>query len=175
MIISPDINNIFEEVDSALGIMWVRYQNLYISCLLDIPDLLALKALGKSWSINYGRRKNLAGYPPYIKSWKLGQLHRFLLKVPEGSFVDHIDRDTLNNRRNNLRVCSNQTNSLNRGKQRNNTSGYRGVCWSSYHGKWKAFIQDRINGNRHLGYCDNKEEAAALVKRELERLQVPNV
>lgn len=53
-------------------------------------------------------------------------LHRALLNPSPDMMVDHIDGDGLNNRRSNLRVCTNQQNQANRGRQANQ-SGFRGV------------------------------------------------
>lgn len=52
-------------------------------------------------------------------------------------FADHIDRDTLNNRRGNLRLTSNGQNRMNAPKQRNNKTGYKGVMWLK---RYKCYI-----------------------------------
>jgi hypothetical protein len=56
-------------------------------------------------------------------------LHRFLLDAPKGMQVDHINHDTLDNRRSNLRiVTTNQQNNENRnGAHKNSKTGIRGV------------------------------------------------
>lgn len=73
--------------------------------------------------------------------------------------VDHIDGDTLNNQRENLRLATNSQNMCNRGKQANNTSGYKGVSWHKPTGRWQAVI--KLNGIlRHLGRFDDPEDAA---------------
>lgn len=59
--------------------------------------------------------------------WKTLLLHRFLMSAQEGDYVDHINNNTLDNRKENLRLTSNSMNLGNRGKQANNTSGYKGV------------------------------------------------
>lgn len=86
-------------------------------------------------------------------------LHRFLLDAPEGLEVDHIDGDGLNNSRSNLRLATRTQNSANRGKNRNNRSGFKGVTFYKRTGKWMAQIG--VDGkNVHLGYYGTPEEAA---------------
>lgn len=72
--------------------------------------------------------------------------------------IDHKDRDSLNNRKNNLRHCSHSQNSMNCSIRKNNTSGVTGVCWDAENDKWIAQI--RINGKgKKLGRYKNKEDA----------------
>lgn len=92
------------------------------------------------------------------------RLHRFLLGfVPgDGIQVDHINGDRLDNRRVNLRVCSNAENMRNRGKNVNNTSGFKGVVLmtdKSLKKPWQAQIM--TDGKyRYLGVFATKEAAA---------------
>lgn len=53
---------------------------------------------------------------------------------------DHIDRNPLNNRRNNFRTCTDAENKRNRSKFKNNTSGFIGVSFDKSKNKWKAYI-----------------------------------
>ena len=70
--------------------------------------------------------------------------------------LDHIDGDPLNNKINNLRPADKQLNGANRGKQSNNTSGYKGV--TKHWRKWVAQIA--VNGeNKYLGLFDTRREA----------------
>ena len=79
--------------------------------------------------------------------------------IPDGFTVDHINRDTLDNRLSNLRLATNSQQSQNQGLRSNNTSGYRGVCWDKRIGKWWARIQ--VDGKRmHLGHYDDPIDAA---------------
>jgi hypothetical protein len=76
-----------------------------------------------------------------------------------GGDVDHVDRDRLNNDLSNLREVTSRENRLNSGMPRNNTSGFRGVCWCKAKQKW--FAQIYYEGKKlHLGYFTSKEEAA---------------
>ena len=86
-------------------------------------------------------------------------LHREIMNPVKGFIVDHIDHNTLNNTRLNIRICTNSQNMRNRGKQSNNTSGYKGVGWNKQDGKWQAQIN--INGkNTGIGRFKCKHEAA---------------
>ena len=86
-------------------------------------------------------------------------LSRFILKAPEGIYVDHINGDALDNRKCNLRFCTHAENQENRGKNKNNTSGYKGVNWHNIgRGHWRARIY--VNGkSKSLGLFKTKEEA----------------
>lgn len=85
---------------------------------------------------------------------------RFIMGIPNGDprEVDHKNREqTLDNRRENLRITLNRNNQ-NKGMQKNNTSGVIGVCWHKRTGRWIAKIQ--VNHQRiHLGYFASKQLA----------------
>jgi len=85
-------------------------------------------------------------------------LHRFLLNPPRNLDIDHKDRDELNNRRANLRLCTDSQNLGNKRIHRNNTSGYKGVY--CLYGKWRARVGDGKGGRRSLGLFTNKDDAA---------------
>ena len=83
--------------------------------------------------------------------------------------VDHINGNPLDNRKSNLRICTNAENQRNRGVNKNNTSGYKGVCWAKQNKKWKARIKH--NGKLiHLGYYKDKEEAARAYDKKAKEL-----
>jgi hypothetical protein len=86
-------------------------------------------------------------------------LHRQLLGVLGSVQVDHINGDTLDNRRDNLRLASSTENGSNRSLNRNSTSGYKGVTWVKARGNWRANI--KVNGKPiSLGVYDDPVEAA---------------
>lgn len=87
------------------------------------------------------------------------RMHREIAQPPEGFVVDHINGDTLDNRRANLRVCTYSENSLNRRSTPFGTSNYRGVYWREGKGRWAAQIRYERK-KYHLGYYKNEDEAA---------------
>ncbi|MFC5468439.1 HNH endonuclease [Cohnella suwonensis] len=93
---------------------------------------------------------------------KTVQLHRWLTSTPDISEVDHVNLDTLDNRRSNLRIASSAENAQNkRVNRRNNKSGYRGVSWCNTNRKWIAQVMvDRKN--KFLGYFDEKHVAGRI-------------
>ena len=97
----------------------------------------------------------------YAVRWSEGKvvlMHRVITAAPQGVQVDHINGDGLDNRRDNLRLCSNAENQHNKRVQPH-SSKYKGVWWDAPSGKWRAGIA--INGrNKHLGYFTSELDAA---------------
>lgn len=89
---------------------------------------------------------------------KTTRMHRLIMNAPKNMCVDHINGNTLDNRRENLRLCSNAENSKNLKLAKNNKSGFRGVSWFSKSGKWRAVIT--CDGKyQHLGLFESKNQA----------------
>lgn len=86
------------------------------------------------------------------------RMHRLLLSPPGGVSIDHANRDKLDNRRANLRLCTTSQNLANSGRRSGNGSGYKGVSWHREAKKWQAHIQ---KGRQfHLGLFESAETAA---------------
>lgn len=104
------------------------------------------------------------------KSTKSFMMHRELLGLEHGDrrVSDHINRNRLDNRRENLRIVTRTQNGQNTGGQPNTSSRYRGVTWDKREKRWMA--QAILHGKRHwLGYHETEEEAgeaAAQWRRE---------
>ena len=97
------------------------------------------------------------------------KLHNYIMNPPDYMIVDHIDGDTMNNTRDNLRIVTQQQNSWNRAVAINNTSGVKGVSKVKRNNKWIARIG--YNGKRIvIGTFDNYDdavEARLTVEKEL--------
>lgn len=86
-------------------------------------------------------------------------LHRLIMNCPDGMVVDHINHNGLDNRKENLRICTNQENLYNQRKKEGKTSKYKGVSFFKRDNNWTVRI--RINGkSKNLGYFLNEEDAA---------------
>jgi hypothetical protein len=102
---------------------------------------------------------------------RIGSVSRLVMNAPSGMEVDHINHDTLDNRRCNLRICTRSENARNSSKQRRSKAKYKGVMYVSdpkYDGsrsggvvkRWRAYT--RVMGKRiWLGYYATQEGAAA--------------
>lgn len=91
------------------------------------------------------------------------RMHRVIVNAQPGDIVDHINMSTLDNRRENLRICSNAQNCRNVGKAtyvvREQTSGFKGVSWRSDRAKWRVRIS--VDGNdKTVGHFDDELTAA---------------
>jgi hypothetical protein len=97
--------------------------------------------------------------------YKQAQMHRFILGLEKGDprEVDHINRNSLDNRKSNLRIATRSQNMANRPKDRGEySSKYKGVC--KVRGRWIAYI--RVMGKlTYLGTHEIEEEAARAYDR----------
>ena len=87
----------------------------------------------------------------------LTQMHRFIM--PDHDRIDHINNDSLDNRKENLRPIDASGNSQNVKKQKNCASKYKGVWYSKEKKKWAAEIKKNYVKHR-LGYFKTEEDAA---------------
>ncbi|MDP4226025.1 MAG: HNH endonuclease [Bacteroidota bacterium] len=96
-------------------------------------------------------------------------LHRIIHKTPDGMMTDHINGNTFDNRRENLRTVTNQQNQFNRQLRIDNKSGYTGVFWNKQRGKWRASIKVNYK-TKHIGYFLDKNEAYKAYLQEKEKI-----
>jgi len=86
------------------------------------------------------------------------------LKQRDSRQADHINHNTLDNRRDNLRICTHQQNLRNQKSPSNTSSQYKGVRWHKTSKKWQAQI--KINGkSKYLGSSDSEKEAALMYNK----------
>lgn len=86
-------------------------------------------------------------------------IHRYLLNYDGDLYVDHINNDSLDNRKSNLRLATPAQNAQNTSSRKNSTSKYVGIYWYSNRNKWH--VQIKVDGKKkHIGYFDDEIEAA---------------
>jgi hypothetical protein len=132
--------------------------------LIDDEDFPRVSAYKWHTASSYGKR--YAVRKQYIKGGKgyLSKqifLHLFIMPAPEGMTIDHINGNSLDNRKANLRPASHLNNSRNAKLRRDNTTGFKGVrrLPNVRTPKWAAGIC--VNGHpHHLGVFTSPEEAA---------------
>jgi hypothetical protein len=87
------------------------------------------------------------------------RMHRLIMGAKTGEYVDHINHDTLDNRRCNLRLCSNSQNNMNKYVVSSNTSGFKGVNFDKRNNKWRSYITK--DGKQYgCGYYNTAIDAA---------------
>ena len=124
----------------------------------DIFEKLKTEFKNLKWCIRKcTNRNNLQYFQKRLSNGKLIELHRWILGFPEG-YIDHINHDTLDNRKENLRLVSNSQNLLNARVRVDNKSGVKGVCMDKYRKKWEATI--KVNYKKiYLGRFEKFEDA----------------
>lgn len=111
-----------------------QYGNVVETFLCDLEDLSKLEIDKRKWRTVYKLDK------PYLftgnqKSERL-YFHRIIMGSPKGMTIDHINGNTLDNRKSNLRSILEKDNHKNVRKKSTNTSGIRGVSFNKKENKW---------------------------------------
>jgi len=136
-----------EDFDKVNKHKWCSSFNRYTRCYV------ALRALPKE---DGGKKQMLL-------------MHRFILNAPKGIMVDHINHNSLDNRKINLRLCTNSQNQMNVLKHKKSLSGYKGVSLNKETMKWISkivFNKKTIN----LGYFIDKIDAAKAYNEKAKEL-----
>ncbi len=100
-------------------------------------------------------------------------MHREIFGVTDPNvFLDHKDRNGLNNQKSNLRIATRAENARNSRKRQDSASKYKGVCWSKADKKWKAVICYTAGRwkTKHLGIFILEEDAAHAYDRAAREL-----
>ncbi|WP_134700545.1 HNH endonuclease [Ammoniphilus sp. YIM 78166] len=154
------------EIVGETTVLYVRYKVYYLRVFIDTADLEKVQSYRGTWFAGFddsGKRYYIHGKDRKNGVNKTIMLHRWITDCPDGMVVDHIDRNSLNNKRENLRVISAGENMQNRKIHSNNTSGVRGVSWYKKTGQWR--VQICLQGKmKNLGLFDHFDDAVAVSK-----------
>lgn len=132
--------------------------------VIDTEDLVVAESFPNSWRAHYECRYDRYYVQGSVKEAgrkRVYVLARMIVDAQKGDEVDHINHDSLDNRKQNLRPVSSAQNQQNRmGAQINNkSSGIRGVSRHKQSGKWEAHVKLNQKSLR-IGYYDLQSDAA---------------
>lgn len=152
-----DPNEIIEYEDHAEVVLYNKQNEEVARTLIDLDDIDKVKQY--KWCI-------VKGYA--VRGSDSSGIHRLIMNCPKGMVVDHINHNPLDNRKSNLRICTQRQNVINSSKRSNNTSGVTGVSWNKVKGKWMSVIV--VDGKTvFLGYFkDIKYATYARKQAEME-------
>ena len=123
---------------------------------IDNDDLEKCSQL--TW--HYAKNKDSKYIQTRIKG-KMIKLHRYIMNINNSNLVvDHINRNPLDNRKSNLRICSYQENSFNKSIRVDNTSGIPGVSFHKINKKWRAKI-------KYNNLLNKKSKLDSITKKKL--------
>lgn len=131
---------------------------------IDIDDIPKIKkyiwcAKGEQdrfYAVTYIGRKHL-------------RMHRYIMSCPDNMQVDHINHKTLDNRKCNLRICTQSQNNMNQIQQKGRSSKFKGVGWRRDKNKWCAKIK-KDSKTVFIGYFDDEIDAAKSYNKKAKEL-----
>lgn len=146
-------NYIVDEENQIAKIELYRRNEENLWTIIDLEDLEKVINFSYTWSAKHDPKLNqyyaettiYEGTKDGKAKYKALKLHKFISNAADNEVVDHVNHDTLDNRKSNLRNIPYGKNSTNRKtKNSNNKSGYRNVSWSKSENVWR--VQISING-----------------------------
>lgn len=146
------------ELSRTHGIMYVERKGETFEVLFSLEDFEKIAAFAGTWHIDN------KGYVKIRTRNKDLFLHNVVKSKPKDLIVDHINRNKLDNRQENLRILTRAQNMQNVGSNKRSETGIRGV---SIEKRWnKIRYRARVTVNKKeisLGYYDTIEEAEKAV------------
>lgn len=149
-----DRNDYVVDGDIAYIVLRNNKQEETGRAIIDIDDLERL--------IQYKWTLGTWGYAESSINNKNVLMQRLVLNEFDAvNIVDHINRNTLDNRKSNLRIVDKSLNAVNAGIRSNNTSSVTGVSWNKNTNSWRAYIN--YKGKRiELGHRKEFDNAVVL-------------
>ena len=127
----------------------------------DFDELNRYKWLShEEKNTSYAWRHEKKGFRQYGKI----KMHRQILNPKITESVDHINGNGLDNRRDNIRICTAQQNQMNRQNHSIHSSGYKGVSFHKKNKRWRATIN--LNGKQVSAGCYPTPKLAAIAYNE---------
>jgi len=134
--------------------------------IIDTDDYEFIKSYNYKWCLDKKKDRIIAVKTTLYRGKQL-KLHSLILKKVNGLFIDHIDRNPLNNKKSNLRLVNYSQSNHNRKVL--NKYGYRGVVFDKINKRWKSQIttNKKVKG---LGYFRTAVEAHEVYRFEAKKI-----
>ena len=132
--------------------------------IIDVEDVERVR--NYKWHMKYNGNKHIEGKI----DGKVVQLHRFIMQeYDEEVYIDHINRNPLDNRKSNLRRCRRSENAKNRTKNANNKVGHKNISKTTSGDKYRVCI-NKDGKQYYLGVYSTLDEAVEVRDRKLKEL-----
>lgn len=151
------------EIDDDIVAIEILYKGTQLLCYVSREDLSKVSSIRGTWHINRNVSGHIDGVKTKIQTNKVRKqiwLHNFIFeKSNPNNVIDHIDHNTLNNVRSNLREVSKEQNAQNISSTLSSTTHCRNVTIEE--GKYRVRI-----GGKSFGRYNTLEEAKQVAERE---------
>lgn len=160
--------NEYIKYEDYVSIILRNRKGEFYECYVDNVDFEKLLGMDLSWHLlwsnttksYYAKATEYHGLENGKPKYKTVLMHRVLMDCPQDMTVDHLNYNTLDNRKKNLRVVSLFDNNQNKEDRpnRNSTTGVRNVSYDKIYNKY--IVQFQIDGkNTQMGRFNTLEEA----------------
>lgn len=136
-------------VDGNIVYIDIIHKNKIYKCIIDLEDLDKVAFIKGTWHLNVNRNGHIDGVRTKIQKDKIRKqfwMHNIIREHSADKVVDHINHNTLDNRKENLRIITAQENSTNISINKKSTTGVRNIYFE------KGRYSVRINNKRFGSY-----------------------
>ncbi|WP_342515432.1 HNH endonuclease [Sutcliffiella sp. FSL R7-0096] len=157
------MKNRFEIRGDFTAIFLKRRNGQVIETLIDTNDLEKVNSFPGSWCAKQRRNSNSF----YVINHKSEYMHRLIMDAPKDKVVDHINRNSLDNRRRNLRVVTNSENRLNHSNNLFSQLQTGSISWHKRDKKWRVRVYENKK-RKWLGHFSTHKEAEECLAQYIE-------
>jgi len=128
--------------------------------IIDVDDVERVQSFSWRALVVYSNVYGQCDFPRNSGPRPFALLHRLIMNAPKGFDVDHINCNSLDNRKSNMRICTHSENLCNQRARKDAVSPFKGVSLAKCKIKWRARIF--VSGvETSLGQFDTEQEAHA--------------
>lgn len=159
------------EVRGNTVAIFMNYKGSTVETVIDIDDFDLVNSHDNSWFVDGSSGEDyMYAVGHYTKNSKKHRvsMHRLIMDAPRNMFVDHINHNTLDNTRGNLRLVTPAQNQQNiKGVRKDSSSGKRNISYVKRSNKWCVYITKNKKNYSFGNYDDiqKAEEVAEIVRK----------